>query len=85
MSLLEKAGMVALSIVGIAIWSIDYFIVKAIGAIGTWVAELMGAPAGVGNGITILILVLLLGVMTTVAVAGGVVIWFGMVVGGVVD
>ena len=78
MSIKTKIAGIALMIAGAAIWSIDYFIIRAIASIGTWLAELMNAPAGVGMGITIIIAILLLGVLTLVAFIGAIVFWEGL-------
>ena len=78
MSIKSKIAGIALMIAGAAVWSIDYFILKAIASIGTWLAELMNAPAGVGMGITIIIAILLLGVLTLVALTGAIVFWEGL-------
>ena len=69
MTIVQKIIGVGLMMVGVAIWSIDYFIVKAMAAIGTWLAELMNAPAGVDTGITIIICILLFSVLAIVAIA----------------
>ena len=78
MTIVQKIIGVGLMVVGVIIWSIDYFIVKAMAAIGTWLAELMNAPAGVGTGITIIICVLLFGVLAIVAIAGGFIVVCGI-------
>lgn len=78
MSIKNKIAGIALMIAGAAVWSIDYFILKAIASIGTWLAELMNAPASVGMGITIIIAILLLGVLTLVAFIGAIVFWWGL-------
>lgn len=77
MSIIDKIVGIGLMIAGVAIWSIDYFVVKAMRCIGTWLAELMNAPAGVGTGITLLICLPLLGVLVGILIAGGAVIAFG--------
>ena len=73
----DKLIGVVLMIAGITIWSIDYFIVKALSSIGIWLATLMNAPAGVGIGITILISFACLGILLLVAFLGGCVFWIG--------
>ena len=78
MDIVAKLIGTGLMIAGIAIWSIDYFIVKAIANIGTWLAVVMNAPAGVGTGITVIICILLSGVLGMVAIAGGYVFYFGI-------
>jgi len=78
MDIISKLIGIGLMITGIAIWGIDYFIVKAIANIGTWLAIVMNAPAGVGTGITVIICILLLGVLAMVAIAGGYVFCFGI-------
>ena len=78
MSLLTKLVGFGLMVGGVAIWSIDYFIGKAIASIGTWLAELMNAPAGVGTGITIIIAIPLLGVFLLVFTVGAIVFWWGL-------
>ena len=78
MSIKSKIAGIVLMIAGAAIWSIDYFILKAIASIGTWLAELMNAPAGVGMGITITIAILLLGVLALVAFIGALIFWWGL-------
>lgn len=78
MSIKSKIAGIALMITGAAIWSIDYFIAKAIASIGTWLAELMNAPAGVGTGLIILIAIPLLGVFIFVIVVGAIPFWWGL-------
>ena len=78
MSLPKKIAAIALMVAGAVIWSINYFIGKAIASIGTWLAEILNAPAGVGTGITILIAVPLLGVFVLVIMVGGIVFWWGL-------
>lgn len=78
MSVKNKMMGIGLMIAGAAIWYIDYFILKAIASIGTWLAELMNAPAGVGTGITILIAIPLLGVFIFVIVVGAIPFWWGL-------
>lgn len=78
MNIKSKLIGTGLMIAGVLIWSIDYFIVKTIANIGTWLAVVMNAPAGVGTGITLLICILLLGVLGIVIVAGGFVFYFGI-------
>lgn len=73
----DKLVGIGLMIAGIAIWSIDYFIVKALSSIGTWLAMLMNAPAEVGLGITILISFACLGLLLLVVFLGGCVFWIG--------
>lgn len=77
MGIINKIAGIVLMVAGVAIWSSDYFILKAMLCIGTWLAELMNAPAGVGIGITLLICLLLLGVLVSVLIVGGAVIAFG--------
>ena len=69
---------IVLMIAGIGIWSIDYLTIKAFSVIGYWIAELMGAPAGVGLGITILISLFYLVLLILIAIAGAFVFWFGV-------
>ena len=78
MSIKTKIASIALMVTGAAIWSIDYFIAKAIASIGTWLAELMNAPAGVGTGLTILIAIPLIGVFIFVIVVGGLPFYWGL-------
>ena len=73
----DKLIGIGLMIAGIAIWSIDYFIIKALSSIGTWLATLMNAPAEVGLGITILICLACFGLLSIVMVLGAFVIWMG--------
>lgn len=77
MGIINKIAGIVLMVAGVAIWSSDYFILKTMLCIGTWLAELMNAPAGVGIGITLLICLLLLGVLVSVLIVGGAVIAFG--------
>lgn len=72
MTLLKKIAGIGLMIAGVAIWSIDYFIGKAIASIGTWLAELMNAPTDVGTGITIIIAIPLLGIFALVIILGAI-------------
>ena len=78
MDIINKLIGIGLMISGIAIWSINYFIVKTIANIGTWLAVVMNAPAGVGTGITVIICILLIGVLAMVAIAGGAVFYLGI-------
>ena len=78
MDIISKLIGIGLMIAGVAIWSIDYFIVKAIANIGTWLAVVANAPAGVGTGITVIICILLFGVLAMIAIAGGYVFYFGI-------
>lgn len=78
MNVLDKLVSILLMVAGIAIWSIDYFIVKTIATIGTWLAELMNAPAAVGTGITLLISILIIGVLVLVIVVGAAVFMLGV-------
>ena len=78
MDIICKLTGVGLMIAAVAIWSIDYFIVKTIANIGTWLAVVMSAPAGVGTGITLIICILLFGVLSLVAIVGGYVFYFGI-------
>ena len=78
MSIKNKIAGIALMVVGVAVWSIDYFILKVITSIGTWLAELTNAPVGVGIGVIIIITILLLGVLTLVAFIGALVFWWGL-------
>ena len=76
--IVDKIIGIGLMILGIAIWSIDYFILKALSSIGYWLAELMNAPAGVGLGITILISIACIGILCLVIILGGFVFWMGI-------
>ena len=78
MDIVAKLIGTGLMMAGVLIWSIDYFIVKTIANIGTWLAVLMDAPAGVGTGITLIICILLFGVLSLVAIVGGYVFYFGI-------
>ena len=78
MSIKNKIVSIALMVTGAAIWSIDYFIGKAIASVGHWLAELMNAPAGVGTGIIILIAIPLLGVFILVITVGDIAFWWGL-------
>lgn len=77
MSILNKIAGIGLMVAGVAIWSIDYFIIKAILCIGTWFGELMNAPADVGTGITILMCLLLGSGLVGILLIGGCVIVIG--------
>ena len=76
--ILDKIIGIALMILGIAIWSIDYFILKVLSSIGYWLAELMDAPIGVGLGITVLISIACIGILSLVIILGGFVFWTGI-------
>lgn len=74
----DKLIGIGLMIAGVAIWSIDYFILKALSSIGMWLATLMNAPAEVGLGITILICLLCFGILSIVVILGACVVWCGI-------
>lgn len=63
---------------GMLICSINYYIIKYMLNIGTWLAELLNAPAGVGLGITLLCLVPLFGVLLAIGIIGGFFIVLGL-------
>lgn len=76
--LINKIVGIGFMVAGIGIWSIDYFIIKALSSIGYWLVELMNAPAEVGIGITILISLLYIGILALVVMIGGFVFWMGI-------
>lgn len=76
--MIEKTLGLIFAIGGLAIVSIDYYIVKSIASIGVWLAELLNAPAGVGAGITVFFLVPLLIIILVIGVVGGFVIYLGL-------
>ena len=67
-----------LMIGGMSICSINYYIVRYMLNIGTWLAELLNAPAGVGMGITILCLIPLFGILLAIGIIGGFFIFLGL-------
>lgn len=78
MKIADKLISLILMAAGVVVWSIDYFIVKVIANIGTWLAGVFNAPEGIGMGITLLCLIPLLGIMMIIAVIGGFLISLGL-------
>lgn len=78
--ILDKIAGIIVMAIGVAIWSINYFIVKTFAAIGAWVAELLHAPAALGMGITILLSLSILGILILIAFLGGYVFYFGITI-----
>ena len=76
-TILNKLIGIGFMIAGGIVWSVDYFILRALSAIGNWLAELMNAPTGVGTGITILISLLCLGILISIVIVGAWLIWLG--------
>ena len=68
--MIKKLGGVASILLGLFIFYLDTCIFKSIGALGLWIASVIGATAGAATGIQVIGFILTGGVMLAVAICG---------------
>ena len=78
MSIKYKLYGVGACAVGCGLLYLDYIIICAIGALGGWIADLVGATGGAHTGITLLAYIPVIGFIGIILVGAGAAFKFGM-------
>ena len=78
MGIINKIGGIAICLIGIAVWYVDYMVFSAVCAIGTYVASLIGATGAATLGVLIIEWFLSIGLMATLFVIGVLIEIYGM-------
>lgn len=78
MDIVKKIIGVVVCVVGLGIWSIDYLIFTAIGALTAWIAEAVGITGMAVLGVQVVGWILTLGIMILLLVLGLYVILAGL-------